>query len=300
VIDRPGKFINMAIPLQLRGIISILAAGFCLTLQDAVVKWLTGDYPVGEILAIRGSFAMIFASFLLWRRGGLAALRLPHITGQIIRIACVVIGTFCFVTAIKHLPLATTLTITFAGPLIVTAMAPRFLGEHVGWRRWAAVTVGFAGVLLILRPDSGAIEWTMLLALTVAFTTAIRDVVTRRIAVNSNPAGMLFFALLSVTLAGYTTVSIEWCLPLPGDFGLFALTGVMLGFAQFLMIVAFRYSDASLLAPFKYVGIVWATIVGFLVWGDVPGDWEITGSALIIVSGLYILHRETISRRQIS
>lgn len=288
----------MTIPPQLRGIVSILVAGFCLTLQDAVVKWLTGDYPVGEILAIRGSFAMTFASVLVWHRGGLSALRLPHLTGQITRIACVVIGTFCFVTATKHLPLATTLTITFAGPLIVTAMAPRFLGEYVGWRRWSAVTVGFAGVLFILRPDTGSIEWTMLLALTVAFTTAIRDVVTRRIAVNSNPAGMLFFALLSVTLAGYTTFSIEWHPPSPGDLGLFALTGAMLGVAQFLMIVAFRYSEASLLAPFKYVGIVWATIVGFLVWGDLPGDWEIAGSVLIISSGLYILHRETISRRQ--
>jgi len=288
----------MVLTPQLRGIVCILVAGFCLTLQDAVVKWLTGDYPVGEILAIRGSFAMIFASLLVWRRGGLSALRLPHIAGQITRIACVVIGTFCFVTATKHLPLATTLTITFAGPLIITAMAPHFLGEQVGWRRWAAVTVGFAGVLIILRPDTGSIEWAMLLALTVAFTTSIRDVVTRRIAVNSNPAGMLFFALLSVTLTGYATLPTGWHTPLPGDFGLFALTGAMLGFAQFLMIVAFRYSEASLLAPFKYASIVWATVIGFLVWGDLPGDWEIAGSTLIIVSGLYILHRETISRRR--
>lgn len=288
----------MAITPQFRGILYILAAGFCLTLQDAVVKWLTGNYPVGEILAIRGSFAMIFASLLLWRHGGLSALRLPHVAGQVTRVACVVIGTFCFVTATKHLPLATTLTITFAGPLIITAMAPRFLGEEVGWRRWAAVTVGFAGVLLILRPGTGSIEWTMLLALTVAFTTATRDVVTRRIAVKSNAAGMLFYALLSVTLAGYTTSAFGWHTPTLGDFGLFALTGTMLGFAQFLMIVAFRYSEASLLAPFKYAGIVWATAVGFFVWGDLPGDWEIAGSVLIISSGLYILHRETISRRR--
>ena len=290
--------INTLMTPQLRGIACVLVAGFCLTLQDAVVKWLTGGYPVGEILAIRGSFAMIFATFLVSRHGGLLALRLPHITGQIIRIACVVLGTFCFVTATKHLPLATTLTITFAGPLIITAMAPYFLGELVGWRRWSAVVVGFAGVILIFRPGFGVIDWAMLLALTVAFTTAIRDVVTRRIAINSNAAGMLFFVLLSVTLAGYATMSAEWRIPSPRDFGLFALTGVMLGVAQLLMIVAFRYSEASLLAPFKYVGIVWATVLGFLIWGDLPGGWEIAGSALIIASGLYILHRETRVRQR--
>lgn len=283
---------------QLRGIACVLTAGFCLTSQDAVVKWLTGSYPIGEILAIRGSFAMIFAIFLVWRHGGLLALRLPHVTGQIIRVACVVIGTFCFVTATKHLPLATTLTITFAGPLIITAMAPYFLGEQVGWRRWSAVVVGFAGVVLIFRPGFSTIDVAMLLALTVAFTTAIRDVVTRRVAIDSNAAGMLFFALLSVTLSGYATMSSQWQMPTPQDFGLLALTGTMLGIAQLLMIVAFRYSEASLLAPFKYVGIVWATILGFMIWGDLPGGWEIAGSALIIASGLYILHRETRVRRQ--
>lgn len=296
-MNQAGTFIKMIMTPQLRGIACVLAAGFCLTLQDAVVKWLTGSYPVGEILAIRGSFAMVFAILLVWHHGGLLALRLPHIPGQIIRIVCVVLGTFCFVTATKHLPLATTLTITFAGPLIITAMAPHFLGEQVGWRRWSAVTVGFAGVILIFRPGFAAIDWAMLLALTVAFTTAIRDVVTRRIAINSNPAGMLFFVLLSVTLAGYATLPNGWVLPTPGDFALFAMTGTMLGVAQFLMIVAFRYSEASLLAPFKYVGIVWATVLGFLIWGDLPGRWEIAGSALIIASGLYILHRETRARR---
>ncbi len=288
----------MSMTPQFRGIAYILAAGFCLTLQDAVVKWLTGNYPVGEILAIRGSFAMIFATLLVWKYGGVSALYLRHLKGQALRVACIVTGTFCFVTATKHLPLATALTITFAGPLIITAMAPYFLSEQVGWRRWGAVIVGFAGVVLILQPFQGTIEWTMLLALTVAFTTAVRDVVTRRIAIDSNPAGMLFYALLSVTLAGYSTFSESWSLPQPKDFGLFALTGAMLGVAQFLMIVAFRYSEASLLAPFKYVNIVWATVIGFLIWSDLPDGWEIAGSSLIIISGLYILKRETLARKR--
>lgn len=275
-----------------------MISGLILTSQDAIVKWLTGHYPVGEILALRGSFAMIFACLLVWRRGGLMALRLPHATGQVARVACVIIGTFCFVSATKHLPLATALTITFAGPLIITAMAPRFLGEQVGWRRWAAVAVGFAGVILILRPGTGSMEWAMLLALTVAFTTAIRDVITRHVAMDSNSAGMLFYVLLSVTVAGYTTLPMGWNMPTTRDFGLFALSGIMIGIAQLMMIIAFRYTEASLLAPFKYMGIVWATIAGFLVFGDLPDDWEIAGSALIVSSGLYILHRETITRRR--
>jgi len=182
--------------------------------------------------------------------------------------------------------------------LIITAAARRFLGERVGWRRWCAVAVGFVGVTLILRPGFSAIEWAMFMALAVAFTTTIRDIVTRMVAIDSNPHGMLFYVLLAVTVAGYMTLPLGWNIPTPGDMGLFALTGVMLGFAQLMMILAFRQAEASVLAPFKYAAIVWAVIIGFLVWGDLPDGWEIAGSALIVASGLYILHRETLTRRR--
>lgn len=281
-----------------KGIIYLVAGGLCLTIQDAVVKWLTGGYPVGEILALRGTCAMVFAGLLVWRQGGFLALRLPHAKAQLLRVASVVLGTFCFVTATKHLPLATALTITFAGPLIITAAAPRFLGEEVGWRRWCAVAVGFVGVVIILRPGFGTFEWAMFMALAVAFTVTIRDIITRKVAIDSSPAGMLFYVLLAVTVAGYMTLPLGWNMPTATDMGLFALTGAMLGFAQLMMIIAFRHTEASLLAPFKYAGIVWATIIGFLVWGDLPDRWEITGSTLIVASGLYILHRETVTRRK--
>lgn len=281
-----------------KGIFYLLIGGLCLTMQDGMVKWLTGSYPVGEILALRGSFAMIFAIALVSRQGGMAALRLPHAKAQWLRVGSVVLGTFCFVTATKYLPLATALTITFAGPLIITAVAPHFLGEQVGWRRWCAVGAGFVGVVIILRPGFGSFEWAMLLALTVAFTVTVRDVVTRMVATDSSSAGMLFYVLLSVTVAGFMTLPLGWNMPTMAHWGLFALTGAMIGFAQLLMIIAFRHTEASLLAPFKYAGIVWATIIGFMVWGDLPDNWEIAGSSLIVASGLYILHRETLSRRR--
>ena len=276
----------------------MLTAGFCLTVQDAVVKWMTGDYPVGEIMAIRGFFALLFALPLLWLHGGIPALRLGHPGTHLIRVLCVIGTTVTFVTAMRYLPLATAITITFAGPLIITALAPRFLGEQVGWRRWAAVGVGFLGILIIFRPGIAGMEWAMLLPLSTAIIGAIRDLITRKLAVRDNPAGMLFYALLGVTIAGGVTLPMGWVMPTLTDMALFTFTGFMIGTAQFLLILAFRYAEAAIVAPFKYASVLWGGALGYVFWGDVPDIWVLFGALLIITSGLYILRRETRLKRE--
>ena len=263
-----------------------------MTTQDAVIKWMTGAYPTGEIMTIRGTIALLFTSGLIWWQGGRQILRVRDWRLQTLRALCVIGTTATFISAIRYLPLATALSVSFAGPLIVTALAPRFLGEHVGWRRWLAVSMGFLGVIIIFRPGFGAMEWALLLPLSTAVMSAVRDIATRKLAGQDHSTGILFYAMLAVTLAGMTTIPFGWTVPDLGDWYLFLITGFMICVAQLFLIIAFRYSEASKLAPFKYFSIIWGASIGYMVWGDVPDTWTMTGGALIIASGLYILHRE--------
>ncbi len=283
---------RLSLPHQYRGIASIVLAGFFLTTQDAVIKWMTGAYPTGEIMAIRGVLALLFTGALIWWQGGMGILRVTDWRLQALRALCVVGTTATFISAIRYLPLATAISVSFAGPLIITAMAPRFLGEQVGWRRWSAVSVGFLGVIVIFRPGFGEMDWALLFPLSTAVLVAVRDVSTRTLAGQDHSTGILFYAMLAVTLAGAATSPFGWVVPDLSDWYLFLITGFMICIAQLFMIIAFRYTEAATLAPFKYFSIIWGTAIGYLVWGDVPDNWTMAGGILIVASGLYIMHRE--------
>jgi drug/metabolite transporter (DMT)-like permease len=282
------------VPEQHRGIFCILLAGLLLTSQDAVIKWMTGAYPTGEIMTVRGIIAVLFTMALIWQQGGLSILRVTSWRLQLLRALCVIGTTATFISAMRYLPLATAISVSFAGPLIITALAPRFLGEHVGWRRWSAVSVGFLGVIIIFRPGLGAMDWALMFPLSCAFLSAARDIATRKLAGKDHSAGTLFYSMIAVTLAGTVTVPFGWVMPATGDWLLFLITGFMICVAQLLLIVAYRYSQASTLAPFRYFSIIWGTAIGYLVWHDIPDAWTLAGSTLIIASGLYILHRQRV------
>jgi len=275
----------------------MVVAGLLLTANDAVLKWLTGGYLTGQIMFVRGVFVFIPVSYFIWRAGGVNQIRIVSLKWQLLRAGLVVTGTFCFVTGLSYLPLADAIAITFAGPLFVTAMASFFLKEIVGWRRWCAVFVGFIGVLVIIRPTSDAIQWAALLPVIASFTGALRDIITRHIAATEQSSTILAVSTAIVCLGGLVTAPFGWQ-PVPlEDLALFLVSGLLLGGAHFLMIDTFRYAEAALVTPFKYTSIIWATALGFLVWGDLPDRWTISGSAIVIASGLYILNRETKRRR---
>lgn len=279
-----------------KGILLIIAGGALLTVNDAVMKWLTGAYPTGQIMFLRGIFAYIPIAFFVWQAGGIRRLRIVSYRGQAARALLVIFGTFCFVTGLSYLPLADMIAITFAGPLFVTALASTVLKEVVGWRRWTAVFVGFIGVLIIIRPAGEAMQWAALLPLAASFTGAVRDVITRYIAVGEQSASMLLVTTTAVCLAGLATAPFGWAPLMTDDLWFFLLSGVLLGGAHFFMIEAFRYAEAALVAPFKYSSMIWAIALGFVVWGDTPDQWTITGCVVVIASGLYIFKRETLRR----
>jgi len=281
-----------------RGIAFMLLGGALLTMNDAVLKWLTGDYPVGQIMFMRGIFVFLPISILVYYSGGLLVLRINSFKNQALRGVLMVSGTFLFITGLGHLPLGEAIAITFAGPLFITLLAPALLGEHVGWRRWAAVLIGFSGVLVMTRPGSEAVQWAALFPLSASLFGALRDLMTRKLSTSETSISMLCFSTAIVVLGGLATSPFGWAPLTPRDVGLMALSGMLVGSAHFLLIECFRLAEAALVAPFKYFNMVWAVLFGFIVWGDVPDIWTVTGAAFVIGSVLYIMRREAVMKKR--
>ncbi len=282
---------------NLRGIMLMIAGGVLLTVSDAMTKWLTAGYPVGQIMTIRCVFTLLPIAVFAWHAGGLRSLRLGNVRLQCLRAGCAVASSFLFVTGLAYLPLADAIAFAFSGPLFVTALAHLMLGEIVGWRRWTAVTVGFVGILIMLRPGGDAIQWFALLPLCAALCGAFRDILTRKIRTSDSPVAILAFTMLAIALAGLTTLPFGWnAVPLQ-DLLLLATAGVVVGVAQYLMIQAFHDAEASLIVPFKYLTLIWGAGAGYIVWGDIPDFWVVVGSLVVVGSGLYIMYRETRRRR---
>jgi len=280
-------------------IVCMLVGAAILTLNDGLIKLLAGTYPTGELLFIRGLFVWPWILLFVMRRGGLAILRVHNIKGQALRGCCVIAGAFLFITGLRHLALADAVAIAFTGPLFITAMAPLVLGENVGWRRWLAVLVGFAGVLFMLRPGSEALQWAIVFPLGAAICGGLRDLITRRIAGTETTVAVLAVTTTVVLLAGLATAPfVDWVQLRPADIATFAASGALIAVAHTLMIEAFRRGEATLVAPFKYSALLWATLIGYLMFDELPDTWTLVGAVVIVLAGLYVLHRETLLKRR--
>jgi len=275
------------------GIACMVGGGLGLALNSAVAKFLVADYPPGQILFVRALFVFVIIALLVWRDGGTATLRIRNYPGQTARALCLASSTYLMVVSVDLLPLGDVFAINHASPLILTALAALFLGEGVGWRRWCAIMVGFLGILIMLRPTPAAFQWAALVPLFVALLSATRDVITRHITNTESSTGILAYTTTIVMLAGLATAPfVDWK-PIPwSDLYVFALAALFQGTAHFLMIETFRLAEAKVVAPFKYSTILWAVLLGYLIWGDIPDAWIVSGGALVVGSGLYILHRE--------
>jgi drug/metabolite transporter (DMT)-like permease len=285
---------------QLKGILFLILSGAILAFTDGLAKYLTGRFALGEIVFFRACFVFTPIVFMVWRRGGLSSLRVASWKAHLARAACVAVTTFMFIGAVRHLPLADATAILFASPIFVTALAPAFLGEQVGWRRWVAVIVGFSGVLLMIRPDGNPLVWSALLALGATFFLSLRDMITRRMSGTESSNAIMFFSTAFIGFCGAMTLPLGWFIPGIGhwrvpnleEFGILALTGILQGTGQYFMVTAFLLAEAVVVVPFRYFSLIFAAIYGFLLFGDVPGFAMLSGAAVVIASGLYIFQRE--------
>lgn len=280
----------------LRAVAIMMVGVALLNLNEALVKSLTGDYPVGQILFIRAAFVVPWVLLLAYCAGGAHTLKVKRLSGQLLRASCVLASAFLLVSGLAYLPLADTIAVTFAGPLFVTALAPFFLGERVGWRRALAVCAGFIGVLIIIRPGSETIQWAVLFPLGAAFSGAVRDLVTRSICQSESSVAVLFVTTMVVLIASAFTYFLGWEPLATEHITIFAMSGILIAGSHYLIIESFRQGEAALVAPFKYSAILWAIIFGYLFFGDLPDLWTIAGALIVISAGLYILQRELDAR----
>ncbi|ALG73664.1 S-adenosylmethionine uptake transporter [Azospirillum thiophilum] len=267
--------------------------------MDTLIKVLTADYPVPQLMFVRSLVAfLLVGGYTLVRGGGIAAMRTRRPWGHVWRAFAGLISMGCFFYAFRELPLADVYVLSFAGPLFITALSAPLLGEPVGWRRWAAVVVGFGGVVVMAQPSAGAPLVPVLVGLVAALFYALAALAVRGLSRTETSASIVLYLLLTTTVVSGALAVPVWTAPTAFGLGLMSLVGVLGAGAQVLLTQAFRRAPPAVVAPFEYTGMVWASLFGWLVFGDLPTVPVLVGAMVIIGSGLYILHRETMMARR--
>ncbi|MBL8906909.1 MAG: DMT family transporter [Rhizobiales bacterium] len=276
-----------------RGILWMLATMFCFISLDALMKLLLETYPLVQVTWARFFFATVIAIMV-------AAPRLPEIAVsraprfQLLRSVLLMVTTGLFNAGIRTTPLATATTIMFMSPILVTVLSTLILREHVGPRRWASIAVGFLGAMIVVRPWEsleGTIGFGVLFLLIAAFSNANYQIATRHVRLDDPMTSLLYTAVAGAVV---TSLMLPWSWKWPTGFDwlLLASTGLAGGLGHLCLIRALQAAPASVVAPFSYSSLVWATLFGFVIFGDLPDMWTWAGAVLIIASGLYIFHRE--------
>ena len=270
----------------------MIGGALALTINDGMAKYLTETYPVGQVMALRGTFILCLLIFLFISARKKLNLKIHSWRNNFYRAAAMTGSTFCFITGLSYLPIADAIAIAFAAPLLTTLLAVFCLRERVGLHRWIAIFFGFIGVIIIVQPTNDAFKVAALAPLGAAFFGAIRDVITRKITSSESSFTILLTSMFLITLAGYLTFPLGWSEFQVEHIWLFLCSSILVGVAQYLMIEAFRLGEVGLISPFKYSSLLWAVIIGFIVWGDIPGYFVLVGATILIISGVYLLRGE--------
>ena len=276
------------------GIAYRVAAMACMAVMAALVKWTGGrGIPVFEIIFFRNAFAFVPLGLYIWRTTGFSVLKTQRPWGHLTRSTIGLSAMVCGFSALQHLPLTEATAFNFASPLFMTALSALLLGEVVGRHRWGAVLVGFIGVLIMVRPEPGHLNVVgVSLALGGAVSAAGAMVAIRQIAATEKGATIVFYFTLAGTVLGAVGSLFHWVTPDPLTLAMLILGGLLGGVGQLLLTEALRVAPVGVVAPFDYTQLIWATAIGFLVWGELPHPATIVGALVVAASGVYILHRE--------
>src|ERR1051326_3667160 len=271
----------------LAGIGFMLLSVMLFSLNGAIGKWLVPAYPMGEALLIRSLTALVLLAPFLWRAGLSAFTTAPRPRLQVLRATISTVEIVCFFWSVAYLPLADVITFYLAVPIYVTALAPFVLNENVGWRRWAAVLIGFAGVLLALKPSTAALTAPALVPLARSLLCAVVLIITR---VLSNTANTVLVSSQVATTGvfGLVAAPFGWVTPPLGDFALMVLFGVLAMGGLPCLNMSLRRAPASVVVRYQYTTIVW----GVVLFGEEPRVRVRAGAGVIIAAGLFIFFRE--------
>ena len=265
--------------------------------MDAITKWMVADYPIGQMMWTRYAVFCLFAWLVVRRRGLRSAWRTTRPWLQGGRALLAVVESAVFVLAFRYLPLADTHAVAATSPLIVIALGALFLGERAGPARWIVVAAGFVGVLLIVQPGFRELDWALLLPLLGAVLWGSYQILIRLCSRTDSPDTTLVWS--AFVAFGVSTLIGPWQWKWPDAQGWALLTAIALlgALAHYALIRALDYAEASAVQPFSYTLLVFAAILGAVVFGDIPDGWTIAGAVVIVSSGLYTWHHER-RRRQ--
>lgn len=309
---------RVAISTSVIGILSASGAALCFSLNDVGVKLLSGDYPLHQIVLVRSLFGITLTlGIFVPLDGGYAGLRTSKLHLHLMRGLCVVLANMAFFLGLAAMPLPEATAIFFVSPLIITVFSVIFLREKVGPMRWAAVGVGLAGAVLMLRPGTDSFHWAAVLPLIAAFGYAGLNILTRKIGIADRASTMAFYlqvvfiavsSVIGLTIgdgrhAGTGDPSLdflfrEWVWFTAGDLAIVAAIGCVGACGGYLISQAYRLSEAALIAPYEYLALITAIIWGITIFGEWPDALAWLGIAVILCSGLFVMWREAVRNRQ--
>lgn len=269
------------------------AAVLCFSLVDANAKWLTLGYDPWQIIFLSRVVPLAVALTVAYRETGNPFnfyTKFPKV--QILRAALTIPMIWCFFTGLKLMSLAEAITIAFTAPLFITILSRPLLGEQIGWRRWGAVVIGFAGILVALRPGVGAIGIGPILIIISAFAYALSMVLLRRFAGQEPTHNILFYSAIGAFLVGGFNAVPIWIKPDAIDWGLLLLVGVWGVLGSYAVIRAYRLGEASMLAPLEYTALIWSILFDLWLFSLTPIPAVLLGAAIVIAANVYIAHRE--------
>ena len=267
--------------------------------MDVIVKW-TSDYPIGQVMFFRGLFGILpiiflipnerFKNFYITKRPGL---HLKRCCSGLIALAAIFL-------ALRNLPLATVTSISFAAPIFTTLLSIFFLSERVGAYRWAAVFVGFIGVLVITQPGFSSLNIYYLFPIIFCIGMSYVAITIRQLSTTEPVWLISFFFSFAITLVGIISIPYGWIMPSLIDFFLLCTIGILGGTANLLLSQSYKLSEVSLVTPLKYLGLIFAIIFGYLIWGEIPTIKTLMGASLVIMSSIIIFRREIFLNKQVT
>lgn len=290
----------MQISGNLRGILVMCLSMAAFTVNDTFMKDVTRTLPLYQAIALRGVIAVAGLGLLALAAGGFRY-RLSRKDGWLILLRSLadVASTILFLTALLHMPLANLSAIMQALPLVVTLAAALVYGDRIGWRRMTAILTGLIGVLIIIRPGTEGFDRWSLLGLASVACVVVRDLSVRPLQGHIPSTLVALGAAVAVTLMGWTGTAFQgWQTPSAWEAARILGAGLFLIVGYLSSVSAMRHGDIGLVAPFRYTSLLWAIVLGFLVFGNLPDAWTLIGAAIVVAAGLFTLWRERTLRRQ--
>ena len=283
-----------------RGAALMSISVLCFTANDTMMKFLFGDIPLFEAVLLRGLLCLPVVAYLAYRQGQLFIRASRHdMTIVLIRAAAETLATICFLTALANMPLANIIAILQTLPLSLTMVAALFLSEPVGWRRWSAIILGFIGVLIIIRPGTDGFSLYSLWGLAAVACVTVRDIVTHRLSRNMPSLFVTLITAIAITCLGAVmTPASGWVSPSPTSWLILVATACVIVAAYLFSVMTMRVGEIGFVSPFRYSSLIWAIILGFVVFDEWPDNLTLIGMAVIVITGVYMFRRERIVAKQ--